>query len=134
MAGCATLTADVETCLELSMVPQLSRSEGEPRVTPVTLYALGAQEGFLEAEGADLLAGTLPDSVLGEPVLLSIAPGEARRVDERFPAGTRWVGVVADFSRPSGDPSKLRRIIVEARCPRWRRTSLLLTGSDLRLR
>jgi type VI secretion system VasD/TssJ family lipoprotein len=112
-------------CVDIRASDRLNSFEDEPHVVVLAFYPLRSDSGFRAMDPKQLIDGAAPPGTTGDRWELTVLPGEHRELEETLPRDTGWVGVLADFYR---GPS---REIVAAGCPRFGRTALVLSHSDL---
>jgi type VI secretion system VasD/TssJ family lipoprotein len=108
--GCAGGAKPAEVCLSLVASPNLNSFDGQAHVVVVLLYPLQNISAFNTTDPVDLLRGVKPPGLTGDPWEVTVYPGEIKKLEEKLPRDTVFVGVVADFySGPS-------RTVVDADC------------------
>ena len=117
VVGCASSSAKpTELCLSLQASSDLNRFDGQAHVLVVHLFPLETSLGFEQQDTRDLLTGTQPAGLKGKPIQVMMTPGESKELRELLPAGTSFVGVVADYYRAPGEAERGQSAVVPARC------------------
>ncbi len=128
-SGCAGRPKPAEVCLSLVASSNLNRFDGQAHVVVVSFFPLQNVSAFNTTDPADLLQGEKPPGLTGDPWEVTLYPDEIRTLEEKLPADTVFVGLVADFYR---GPS---RTVVEASCPTLGLggTKIVLSSNDLQV-
>lgn len=130
-AACAGTPKPQEACLDIDAASNLNFHDDQAHVVTLFVFPLSSTGGFQQTPVEELLAGASPPGVEGSPVHVSVSPGEqGRRFEDLFPAGTVYLGVVANYYRAPGDPEGRRSAVVPARCG-WRTPDLTLAAKDV---
>ena len=128
ITGCAGAPKPAEICLSLLASPNLNSFDNQPHVVVVLFYPLQNISAFNTTDPLDLLRGVKPPGLTGDPWEVTVYPGEVRKLEEKLPRDTVYLGVVADFYN---GPS---RTVVKADCAAFGLggTKIVLSSNDLR--
>ncbi len=127
--SCAGGGKPAEVCLALAASPNLNSFDGQAHVVVVSFYPLQNISAFNTTDPVDLLSGAKPPGLTGDPWEVTVHPGEIRKLEEKLPRDTVFIGLVADFySGPS-------RTVVEADCATLGLggTRIVLSSEDLQV-
>ena len=129
LSACAGTPKPAEVCLELEASENLNRFDGQPHVVVLLFFPLQNVSAFNQTDPVDLLNGVQPPGSTGDAWEVTLLPGETRNLEEKLPADTGFVGLVADFYR---GPS---RTVVEASCGSLGLggTKIVLSSNDLQV-
>ena len=133
VVGCGRPSKPQDVCFEIHASPNLNTYSAQPHVVVLDLHPLETPGGFQQLSATDLIGGAKPAGAAGAPIQMTIAPGEKREIRETFPAGTKWIGLVADYYRAPGSAEGTIKLVTEARCGRLGTTVVVLSPSDLLL-
>jgi len=97
-------------CHELRAAKDLNLFDGQAHVVVVHFYPLQNATAFEATNARDLIRGTKPAGVAGEPWQTTVRPGQTVKLGEKLPPETADLGIVADYYR---GPS---RIVIPASC------------------
>ncbi len=133
VGACSSRPKPVDACLRLDAATNLNFHNGQSHTLTLLAFPLSSPVGFEHTRVEELLAGATPPGVEGSPIQFAIKPGEQdREFEELFPAGTLFLGVIANYYRAPGDPEGSRKQVVPARCG-WRTPRLSLAAKDVYL-
>lgn len=132
--GCASAGEPKRVCVSLSASPSLNLYDGEPHAITLSLYPLDSSLDFEQISARDLLEGRVPSGTMGDPVKLSILPGESRSLDQEFSPSVQKIGLVASYYRAPGAPEGQRKAVVPAECGFLRSREVFLSRSDVVLK
>ena len=126
-AGCFGGTKPAEVCLSLVASPNLNSFDSQAHVVVVLLFPLQNISAFNTTDPLDLLRGVQPPGLTGDSWEVTIYPGEIKKLEEKLPRDTVFLGVVADFYN---GPS---RTVVNAKCSTFGLggTKIILSSNDL---
>ncbi len=128
LLGCASSPSPPEVCLTLEASPNLNQFDGSPHVVVVYFYPLQNLMAYRQTDAVELLDGGRPPGMTGDVWETTVMPGAIRDLEELLPQNTRYIGVLADFySGPS-------QAVVEAECPTFGKSTIVLTASDVLVR
>jgi hypothetical protein len=118
-------------CLRVQAGPRANFYENRPHVVRLVIFPLTSALGFEQASESMLLGGGSPQGAAGPPVQARVVPGETRVIADALPAGTRTLGVVADFYRAPGRAGAPRKLTLPASCAHGE-TALYLDEREIR--
>jgi predicted component of type VI protein secretion system len=118
-------------CVRVQSGPRANFYEGRPHVVRLVIFPLTSALGFEQASESMLLGGGQPQGAAGEPIQARIVPGETRSLTDTLPAGTRTLGVVADYYRSPGAGGAPRKLTLPASCANGG-TNLYLDEREIR--
>lgn len=129
LTACAGGAKPAEVCLTLVASSNLNRFDEQPHVVVVSFYPLQNVSAFKTTDPSDLLRGDAPPGMTGDPWEVTMYPGQIRTLEEKLPANTVFVGLVADFYK---GPS---RVVVETGCSSFGMggTRIVLSSNDLQV-
>ena len=133
VVGCGRPAKPQDVCFEIHASPNLNTYSSQPHVVVLDLHPLETPGGFQQLSATDLIGGAKPPGAAGAPIQMTIAPGEQRQIRETFPAGTKWIGLVADYYRAPGAAEGKIKLVAEARCGHLGTTVVVLSPNDLLL-
>lgn len=125
LSGCASGSKPAEVCISLVASPNLNSFDGQAHVVVAVMYPLQNISAFETTDPADLLNGTKPPGLTGDPWEVTVYPGEIQTLEEKLPRDTVFLGIVADFYN---GPS---RTIVEADCATIGTQKIILSSNDV---
>jgi type VI secretion system VasD/TssJ family lipoprotein len=117
----------LRVCLGIEASANLNLFDGQPHVVVLYLYPLQNSTAFQASDPRDLVSGTKPLGLTGEPWEITVLPGQTLALDEPLPRDTSKVGIVADYYRGP------RRVVASASCDDSSGAKLVLSTSDARV-
>jgi type VI secretion system VasD/TssJ family lipoprotein len=130
LAGCQVPTGR-RVCIDIHASDELNLYDGEAHAVELRLYPLGERRSFEQLSADELLDGAKPDSLTGHIYTTMVVPGEYRKLRERFPLNTMFVGVLVGYYRGSHEHAGVRTTTTRARCGWFSVPEIVLGPRDL---
>jgi len=118
-------------CHELRAAKDLNLFDGQAHVVVVHFYPLQNATAFAATNARDLIRGTKPAGVAGEPWQTTVRPGQTVKLGEKLPPETADLGIVADYYRRPNDPPGTRRVVLPAECGMFGNPQVRLSPTDI---